>query len=62
MLSRFQGGFLDGLVCDISHHTRNGAAPDYLHIEITGEGPRGTEFFEYSLMSSTPSQTGPTAP
>jgi hypothetical protein len=32
MLSRFQGGLLDGVVWDIAHHTRNGAAPDRLFV------------------------------
>jgi hypothetical protein len=50
MLARFQGGFLDGLVSDLARHTRDGAAPDYVTIEITGEGRHGTELFEYSLM------------
>ena len=50
MLSRFQGGFRDGLVSDISNHTRGGAAPDYRRFEITGDGPHGAEHFEYSLV------------
>jgi len=48
MLARFQGGFLDGLVCEISHYN-NGAAPDYLTVEITARRDEGATF-EYSLM------------
>jgi len=54
MLARFQGGLFDGVVLDISNHTRDSPAPDRLRIEVIGDGPQGcTEVVLYYLMRLT---------